>query len=88
MNKHELAANVAKQTGGTITDAINNIDAVFQVIKDNTVAGNSTTIKGFGSFSISNRAQRQGINPATKQPITIPTRKVMKFKPSKIIEIK
>lgn len=88
MNKKVLAAKVAKQTGETIVEATKNIDAIFQAIKEDVVNGNSTTIKGFGSFSVSNRAQRQGINPSTKKPITIPARKVMKFKPSKSIEIK
>lgn len=88
MNKKELAAKVAKQTGETIVNATKNIDAVFQAIKESATAGNSTTIQGFGSFSVSNRAERQGISPSTKKSIVIPARKVMKFKPSKSIEIK
>ena len=35
---------------------------------------------GFGTFSVAARAARQGINPATKQPITIAAKKVAKFK--------
>lgn len=88
MNKKELTAHVAKQTGVTMTNAEKCIDAVFQAIKEDVVAGNSTTIKGFGSFSVGNRAERKGINPSTKQPITISARKVMKFKPSKSVKIK
>lgn len=88
MNKKELAAKVAKQTGLRITDVDKSIGVVFQAITESIVGGDSTTIKGFGSFSISNRAQRQGVNPSTKKPIMIPARKVMKFKPSKSIEIK
>lgn len=88
MNKKKLTAKVAKQTGLTLSGAAKSIDAVFQTIKEDIVIGGSTTIKGFGSFSISNRAERHGINPSTKKPIVIPARKVMKFKPSKSIEIK
>lgn len=88
MNKKELAAQVAKQTGQTLSGAAKSIDAVFQSIKENIAKGNPTTIKGFGCFSISNRAERQGINPSTKKRIVIPARKMMKFKPSKNIEIK
>lgn len=88
MNKKDLTSKVAKQTGLTLSDAAKCIDAVFQTIKGDIITGSSTTIKGFGSFSISNRAQRQGVNPSTKKPITISARKVMKFKPSKSIEIK
>lgn len=88
MNKKELAAKVAKQTSLTLTDATKSIDAVFQSIREEIAAGNHTTIKGFGSFSIGNRAERKGINPATKEPITIAACKVVKFKPSKSFEIK
>lgn len=87
MNKKDLTSKVAKQTGLTLSDAAKCIDAVFQTIKEDIVTGNPTTIKGFGSFSISSRAQRRGVNPSTKRPIVIPARRVMKFRPSKSIEI-
>lgn len=50
MNKKELAVRVAKQTDQTLTDAMKSIDAVFQSIKEDIVAGQSTMIKGFGTF--------------------------------------
>lgn len=58
MNKTDLISNVAKLTGLTLSDATKSVDAVFQTIKEEIIEGNPTTIKGFGSFSISNRAQR------------------------------
>lgn len=88
MNKKELAAKVAKQTGQSVASAGRSIDAVFAAIRENVVEGNSTTIQGFGSFIVGNRAERLGINPATKLPIKIVARKVMKFRASKSIEIK
>ena len=42
---------------------------------------------GFGTFSVSERAGRTGINPATKQPIEIPAKKVVKFKPGAELEL-
>lgn len=88
MNKRELSARVAQQTGLSLTDASKSIDAVFQAIAEDIVNGNSFTIKRFGRFSVSNHAERRGINPSTKKNITIPACKVMKFKPSKSIKIK
>lgn len=87
MNKKELAAKVAMQTGLTLADSCKSIDAAFRSIRQSIVEGNSTTIKGFGSFSVGNRAERRGINPTTKQPMNIAARKTMKFKPSKSIVI-
>lgn len=88
MNKRDLTSKVAKQTGLTLSNAAKCIDVIFQTIKEDIANGRPTAIRGFGSFLIGNRAERQGINPSTKQSITIPARKTMKFKPSKSIEIK
>lgn len=88
MNKKELSAEVAKQTGLTVTAASQAIDAVFSTIKESLTEGEPTILKGFGNFSISSRTARQGVNPATKQPMTIPARKVVKFTASKSIELK
>lgn len=88
MNKRELTIKVAKQTGLTAAVATRSIDAVFAAIKESVEAGGCASIKGFGSFSVSERSERSGINPATKQPIRIPARRVMKFRPSKSIVIK
>lgn len=42
--------------------------------------GDKVSLVGFGTFSVSERAERTGINPSTKQAITIPAKKVAKFK--------
>ena len=43
-------------------------------------AGEKVSLVGFGTFSVSERAERTGINPSTKATITIPAKKVAKFK--------
>ena len=43
-------------------------------------AGDKMALVGFGTFSVAERPERQGINPATKAPITIAAKKVAKFK--------
>lgn len=88
MNKKELATQVAKKTGLNQVEAIKCIDAVFQSIKDEVIAGNTTLLQGFGSFSVSKRAERRGINPSTRQTMIIPAHKVMKFTASKNVVIK
>lgn len=88
MNKKDLAAQVAKQTGLTVAAASQAIDVVFSTIKNNLVEDEPTMLQGFGTFSTSSRAERQGINPATQQPMTIPARKVVKFSASKSIVLK
>ena len=46
-------------------------------------AGDKIALVGFGTFSVAERGERQGINPATQQTITIPAKKSAKFKGGK-----
>ncbi|WP_442880899.1 HU family DNA-binding protein [Bacteroides sp.] len=72
----------------TLVTASKAVDAVFDTIRGSLGNGDSTTIQGFGSFTISTRAERRGVNPSIKQPMTFATRKVAKFTVSKGLEIK
>ena len=58
-------------------------DALFDYISDVLADGDRVQIPGFGSFSISERAAREGRNPATGESIKIAASKVVRFKPSK-----
>lgn len=87
MNKKQLAANVAAKTGLTNVMVSKNIDAIFNAIKENLENEGSITLKGFGSFSIGNRMARNGIDPSTQKPMSIPARKVVKFTVSKNINV-
>ena len=48
-------------------------------------SGESTTLVGFGAFSVSKRAAREGVNPQTKEKIKIPAKNVVKFKAGKTL---
>ena len=74
MNKTEFITSVAEKSGLSKTDAKKAVDAFIETVSDEMKAG------GKGSFSISERGERKGVNPATKQTITIPARKAIKFK--------
>ena len=56
------------------------VETVFETISKALIAGDKVQLVGFGTFSINERPERQGINPATKQTITIAAKKVVKFK--------
>lgn len=58
-------------------------DAVFQHISNALADEDRVQVPGFGTFSVSFRKERQGLNPQTKQPITIPASKSVRFKPGK-----
>ena len=80
MNKTELIDKIAEGAGLTKADAKKALEATTAAIKDALVAGDKVALIGFSTFSVNERPAREGINPATKQKITIAAKKVAKFK--------
>ena len=80
MNKTDLVEKIAAGTELSKTDAKKALDAAVDAIKNALVAGDKVALIGFGTFSISERPAREGINPATKEKIQIAAKKVVKFK--------
>lgn len=83
MNKNELVSAVALKAGITKADAKKAIDATTEVIAEQLKAGEKVALIGFGTFSVAERGERTGVNPATKEQITIPAKKSAKFKGGK-----
>ncbi len=83
MNKQEFIAAVAEKAGLTLADGARAVNAALSVIEDAMKAGDKVVLTGFGQFEARTRAAHAGINPATKQAITIPACKVPSFKAGK-----
>lgn len=86
MNKSELIDALAAKSGLSKADSGRVLDAFTEVVKETLKRGDSIALVGFGSFSVAERAARQGRNPKTKEAITIPAAKVPKFKPGKALK--
>ena len=80
MNKTELIDKIAAGAELTKVDAKKALDAAIAAVKDALVAGEKIQLVGFGTFAVAEKPAREGINPATKQKITIAAKKVAKFK--------
>lgn len=80
MNKTDLVNAIAEKAGLTKADAKKALDATLVALTDALVAGDKIALVGFGTFSVTEKGARTGINPATKQKIEIPARKAVKFK--------
>ena len=80
MNKTELIEKIAAGAELTKVDAKKALDATLKAIKDAVVAGDKVALIGFGTFSLSERPAREGINPRTGEKIKIEAKKVVKFK--------
>lgn len=80
MNKSELINAIAEKAGLSKADAKKALEAFTEAVADALVAGDKIALVGFGTFSINEKGERTGINPATKEKITIAAKKVVKFK--------
>ncbi|MCI1647754.1 MAG: HU family DNA-binding protein [Bacteroides sp.] len=80
MNKSELISAMAAEAGLTKADSKKALDAFITSVTKTLKANEKVALVGFGTFSVTMKAERKGINPATKQTIVIPAKKVAKFK--------
>ena len=86
MNKTELIAAMADQAGLSKKDAEKALKAFVDVVAEELKNGGKVQLVGFGTFEVSERAAREGRNPATLQTITIPASKAPKFKAGKALK--
>ncbi len=80
MNKTELVNAIAAGAGLTKADAKKALDVTLETIGGALKEGDKVALLGFGTFAVTERPARTGINPATKEKIEIAAKKVIKFK--------
>ena len=85
MNKTELIEAVATRSKTTKVQTATMLDGLIEVVQKTLAGGNNVQLVGFGTFSVTERAGREGRNPATGKAMTIPAKKVVKFKPGKTL---
>lgn len=86
MNKQELIAKIAKDTGATKTMAAQAVDSLIQGITKALKKGDTVTFVGFGTFKTSQRKARTARNPQTGATIKIPKRKAVRFVAGKALK--
>ena len=59
------------------------VDAVLEAMRASLVSGEEVNLPGFGKFKVQDKPARTGRNPATGETITIPAKKVLKFRIAK-----
>jgi DNA-binding protein HU-beta len=79
MTKNELAEQVAGRTGLAASQARQALETTIEVLSDELASGGEVALAGFGKFSVSHRAARQGRNPSTGETIDIAASKAAKF---------
>jgi DNA-binding protein HU-beta len=83
MNKVELGNAIAEKFSIPKAQGVSIVEAAAEMITEELKKGGEVTIAGFGQFTSKERKGRIGVNPRTKEKITIPPIRVPKFKSGK-----
>ena len=87
MTKRDLVVRISRETGLIQQQVFQVIQKTLDYIVDALEKGSTIEFRNFGVFEVKQRKQRIGRNPnKPEQVVTIPTRKVVRFKPGKIMK--
>ena len=80
MNKKQLVKELARETGLTLSESSGCLNSVLGIISRTLQKKEDVLLRGFGSFMVKDRKERRTMSLNTKEMITIPGKKVVKFK--------
>lgn len=83
VTKKDLIAQFSKELSLPQKTAGLYVSTVLSLITENLARGEEVDLTGFGKFMVKSRLERTGMNPVTKEPITIPASRTVKFTPKK-----
>lgn len=86
MIKADLVTIIYERIGFSRNEAAEVVEATLDVLKEAFLKGEKVQIVGFGTFAVRQKNVRLGRNPKTGEEITIPPRRVLTFRPSKILK--
>ncbi len=87
MNKSDVVNGIAQSTGLSKKDAAAALNAFTDIITGELKRNNRVSLTGFGTFDVSHRAARVGVNPQTRERIQIPPTKVARFRAGKELKV-
>jgi DNA-binding protein HU-beta len=86
MNKQEIIAKIAKDTGTSKASAAAAVDSFIDGITKSLKKGDSVSFVGFGTFKTAQRKARTARNPQTGAAIKVPKRRVVRFSAGKALK--
>jgi integration host factor subunit alpha len=85
--KADLIDQVYRCHGGlTKNEAANVVESIFDAVKTTLVEGRSVRIKNFGTFEVTERPGRKGVNPSSGKEIFIHPHKGLSFRPARMLK--
>ena len=85
MTKADIVERIANENGFSKAESLDLVESVLSIIKDTLADGETLKVSGFGNFVVKEKSDRRGRNPQNGEQITIEARKVLTFKPSKLL---
>lgn len=86
MTKADLVVKIAEKANITKANAERSLNAFLDTVESTLVKDGKLTLTGFGTFVVEERKSRTGRNPRTGEQIQIPSSKVVKFRPGKLLK--
>ena len=86
MTKRELVIRVANQLGMTQSEVAKIVEGTFETISRRLAEGHRWELRDFGVFEVKTRASRIGRNPRTGDQVPVPQRKVVTYRPGKLMK--
>ncbi|HEB31085.1 MAG TPA: integration host factor subunit beta [Spirochaetes bacterium] len=83
MTKAEIVEEISEKLGLTKKDIARVVDLFFEIIKEGLKREEHIELRGFGTFEVKTREEREARNPKTGETVTVPKRKVPYFRPGK-----
>ncbi len=85
MTKADITEKIHLATGLTKREASDMTEALFSIMKSTLESGENLKISGFGNFEVKQKNDRRGRNPQTGETIIIEARRILTFKPSRLL---
>ena len=86
MTKADIVEKVYEKIGFSKKESSELVELVFSMLKQTLENGEKVKISGFGNFLLRDKHDRLGRNPQTGEPLTIPARRVVGFRPSQVLK--
>lgn len=86
MTKTDLVNLIAEKAEFSKKDAEKALSTVVSVITESLASGEKVQLVGFGTFEVRDRKAKEGINPLTKEKISVPAKRVPAFKAGKALK--
>ncbi len=86
LTKADIISRVYAQGQLTKSEAAHAVEMTLELIKDALASRQEVLISGFGKWSARAKSERRGRNPQTGEPLMLPARKVVTFRPSRVLK--